>query len=452
MKKILGAIPSPPDGRDYHLAMIATEGAYFPENFEIEYPGEVKNQGSVGSCVPHSLAYCREITEATQSGAFREFSTGFIYANRQGTMGELLEQEGMVPRDALKNLQKYGDVLEETFPHNDIYPVVKKLLEKEIFLNPFTYDFAKPYRIGTYYRLYTENEIKTALTELGPVTICVPIYPSFYKTGAGGAVNLPQEGEKLQGHHQMTITGWQEGHWKVLNSWGPDWGNGGYCYLPFTYPVTEYWGQVDNIVADTTGFVESIRAGVLEAYRKYSVLPSLTLAQAVLESNWGRAAPGNNLFGIKWTEGCGYEYNELTTWEVIDGEWVQVVARFRKYDSYADSIEDHSKLFQLPRYAAVLAARDYVEACQEVARCGYATDPEYGQKLVSLIESYNLNAWDRPGYKYFSDFEKVADWAKDAVEKMYESGLMQGDELGRFSPKNFITREEFAVVMARMNI
>ncbi|MCG8484451.1 MAG: glucosaminidase domain-containing protein, partial [Clostridia bacterium] len=189
----------------------------------------------------------------------------------------------------------------------------------------------------------------------------------------------------------------------------------------------------------------------IKGYRRYGVFPSLTLAQAILESNWGRSAPGNMLFGIKWTEGCGYDSQLLWTWEYYNGEWVRVQAKFRKYDSYTDSIEDHAQLFvRLSRYKPVLEAKHYIEACEQVQKCGYATDPEYSQKLISLIEKYNLNQWDRKGYKMYNDFDKVSDWAKDAVEELKKQGILEGDPNGNFRPKKAITREELAVVINRV--
>jgi flagellum-specific peptidoglycan hydrolase FlgJ len=141
-------------------------------------------------------------------------------------------------------------------------------------------------------------------------------------------------------------------------------------------------------------FINLIAPAAVEAYKKYNILPSLTLAQAALESNWGNSAPGCMLFGIKWSEGCGYGYQLLWTREYINGKWVKVRAKFRKYGSFADSIDDHAQLLLKSRYAKVLTAKDYKEACWAVYEAGYATDPKYPDKLIGLIETYNLNRWD----------------------------------------------------------
>jgi len=246
MRRKLGAIPSPYDSRDYTVAQVTSVKTSFPKAYIRPYPGKVKNQGSIGSCVAHSLAYTREMTEYEQYGTFREFSTGFIYGNRIGTMGEVFGMEGMVPRDALKNLQEYGDVLYDDFPYNDKYPVVKTLIEKD---RKGYYAKAQPYKVSTYYRLYTVEDIKTALMDLGYVTVMFPICPSFYKS-VNHVIPIPDiANETLKGYHEMTFIGWRDDNTYItLNSWGEDWEDGGYCYIPFNFPFKEAWGITDTII------------------------------------------------------------------------------------------------------------------------------------------------------------------------------------------------------------
>ncbi len=146
-------------------------------------------------------------------------------------------------------------------------------------------------------------------------------------------------------------------------------------------------------------FVESVIQGAIDSYKKYGVLPSLTLAQAILESGWGQSglsANYNNLFGIKagssWT---GRVANLKTSEQNSDGSYYQITAGFRAYDSPADSIEDHAKLLTNDRYKRVLAANNYREACVAVRECGYATSLNYSNSLISLIEKYGLDQWDK---------------------------------------------------------
>lgn len=116
----------------------------------------------------------------------------------------------------------------------------------------------------------------------------------------------------------------------------------------------------------------------------------MTIAQAILESGWGRFAPGNNLFGIK---GSG---QKQATQEFINGKWLQIVDGFRVYESWYESIRDHSLLLAgNPRYMKVLNERDYRSASWGLLHAGYATDPQYADKLIRIIEGSNLTRFDQ---------------------------------------------------------
>lgn len=164
-------------------------------------------------------------------------------------------------------------------------------------------------------------------------------------------------------------------------------------------------------------FIERIAPGAIATYKKYGVFPSLTIAQAILESGWGESVKGNALFGIKWYEGCGYDYQTFRTWEHIDGQDISMDDRFRKYDSWEQSIEDHGLFFVVnPRYKPVLEAKNYIDACYQISKCGYATDPSYTQQLISIIEGYNLMNYDVIWYSYTEILNKVSnnpdEWLK----------------------------------------
>lgn len=160
------------------------------------------------------------------------------------------------------------------------------------------------------------------------------------------------------------------------------------------------------------------------------ILPSLTVAQGILESGWGKsdlAVTGKNLFGMKanssWT---GKVYN-ATTKECYDGEnLVDVSACFKAYTSWEASISDHSALFtQNKRYEKVVGETDYKKACQEVKNAGYATDPDYVSKLISLIEQYKLYEFDpvSDGKESFGE-ESEEHWAEFFENKLIEEGII----------------------------
>ena len=153
-----------------------------------------------------------------------------------------------------------------------------------------------------------------------------------------------------------------------------------------------------NLSGNQLSFIESIIPGAVSSYKKYGVLPSLTLAQAILESGWGESglsAKYNNFFGIKagssWT---GKTVNLSTGEQTPSGASYTIRDNFRVYDNPAESIEDHAKLLTNDRYKNVIASKNYKDACYAVKAAGYATAVNYSSSLISLIEQYGLNQWD----------------------------------------------------------
>ena len=120
------------------------------------------------------------------------------------------------------------------------------------------------------------------------------------------------------------------------------------------------------------------------------------LGQAGHETGWGRSeitmadgSPSFNLFGIKATGGWNGKVAEITTTEYVNGAAQKVVAKFRAYDSYEDSLRDYARLItQSPRYAQVSQQTDSVQAwANGLQRAGYATDPDYASKLSRAINT-----------------------------------------------------------------
>ena len=144
-------------------------------------------------------------------------------------------------------------------------------------------------------------------------------------------------------------------------------------------------------------FINTIGVMAREDMKKTKILASLTIAQAILESNWGKSslsqAPNYNLFGIKGTYNGNYVIKPTSEFE--NGKWIKINAKFRKYPSWRESIADHSALFNtMSRYKNLRGCTDYKLACKYVREDGYATDPGYTQKLINLIEANNLTRFD----------------------------------------------------------
>ena len=153
-------------------------------------------------------------------------------------------------------------------------------------------------------------------------------------------------------------------------------------------------GKLTSSQAD---FINKVAPGAIEAYNKYGILPSLTLAQAAIESGYGDSSltsEYNNAFGIKAGSSWEGKTVNLPTKEHGSGGYYTVDANFRAYDSLADSIDDHSQVLLQDRYKNVISAKNYKDACHAVADAGYATSPTYANTLINTIEDYGLDQWD----------------------------------------------------------
>lgn len=133
-----------------------------------------------------------------------------------------------------------------------------------------------------------------------------------------------------------------------------------------------------------------------ESMKRTGVPASVTLAQAALETGWGASSIGDakNLFGIKGTGPAGSI--RVSTKEFINGRMVTIQDNFRKYHSWAQSIEDHGKLLQNARYSPAMKYKNNPDQfAREIHKAGYATDPNYASKLISIMKANNFYQWDK---------------------------------------------------------
>lgn len=145
-----------------------------------------------------------------------------------------------------------------------------------------------------------------------------------------------------------------------------------------------------------TSFLAKFKPLAIKDMRETGIIASLTGAQAFIESskgNSGLTTKANNLFGIKGFFN-GQSVRMWTT-EYYNGVKTRVLADFRKYPSWQESINDHSGLFnRLARYKNLRGETDYVKACNNVHADGYATSPTYATTLLTTINKYKMYEWD----------------------------------------------------------
>lgn len=154
----------------------------------------------------------------------------------------------------------------------------------------------------------------------------------------------------------------------------------------------------------TSQFIAAAAPGAQAGWRQFGVPPSVTIAQAILESGWGRsklAANDRNFFGIKCQKGrYGTIANGCHTYNTqecrTDGSCFNTSAVFRTYRTVADSFRDHGNFLRVnSRYKPAFAyTRNATQFLVEMKAAGYATDPHYVAKVRGIMQSYNLYRYD----------------------------------------------------------
>lgn len=142
-------------------------------------------------------------------------------------------------------------------------------------------------------------------------------------------------------------------------------------------------------------YIETYKSAAIDQMRRHKIPASITLSQALLESGAGSsylATKANNHFGIK--VGVGWNGSYVTRDDDQKGE------RFRKYKNVAESYEDHSLFLQKDRYKPLfrLDPLDYKAWARGLKACGYATLPTYAERLIRIIETYELYQYDEDQY------------------------------------------------------
>jgi len=160
-------------------------------------------------------------------------------------------------------------------------------------------------------------------------------------------------------------------------------------------------------------FIEKMGPIARADYKKTGILASVSLAQAINESGWGRTTlcqASNNMFGMKcslsgntWSGSVWNQksYVAIRTTEEYGGKKVKITAKFRRYPNVAMSVADHSAYLRFARdgsgyrYAGITSTTSYVRQLKIIQKGGYCTWSSYISELTSIIKKYNLTKWDK---------------------------------------------------------
>lgn len=243
----LGALQSPPDERDRQVqAFLPAAAPALPNAWSFEgIMGPVRDQGQEGTCVAFALAsgamaYDEHTKPSTAAPLLRLLSPRAAYQGaRQGVIGG----SGCWPRQALDYTLKNGLPLEADWPYVANQPGQA---------GPQAATHAPLNKLSGYAAVaLTTDALKAALYHFGPILTVIHVLDGFWTPGADGLV---QATGKDNGLHGICLVGWDDARqaWRLRNSWGDVWGQSGYCWLPYAYPLVEAWSSVPALLDDGT--------------------------------------------------------------------------------------------------------------------------------------------------------------------------------------------------------
>ena len=227
------------DGNEYHFD-IKHEELKFNETYEAkevkeksvnlkDYFTKVKDQGQIGACTVFAISSIYEYIIKRNADEEADLSESFVYYNVRHLDGKELEDTGSSYQDVIASIGTQGICTESLHPYTRLLSDVPS---DEAYLDGEQRRITKALNVNV-----TENDIKSAIQEGYPVAISLKIFDSFNATT--GFVKRPTKSEIESadfGYHAMVIVGYSDDtkFFVVRNSWGEDFGEKGYCYIPYS--------------------------------------------------------------------------------------------------------------------------------------------------------------------------------------------------------------------------
>lgn len=242
----LNYVFEPKDPRDKKLSLHYKEidPTKLPTKVDLsENFGTMFDQGDLGSCVSNSVAYC--IRWVRQKEGLSVYDPSRLYIYYYGRVIEEVpptEDSGLYIRDGYKSVANYSVCSERNWPY-----IISKF---HIEPNEYARNAARQHKTFSYLSVaHNLNEIKWCLAQGYPISFGFTVFSSFMSAEVArtGIVPYPDVTREVQyGGHAVTITGYDDEtrRFKIANSWGDKWGDGGFCYMDYSF-VTN-WRYCDD--------------------------------------------------------------------------------------------------------------------------------------------------------------------------------------------------------------
>lgn len=192
---------------------------------------KIENQGGIGSCTGHATCSALEYLEFKETGKCEDMSRLMAYYSGRVLDGNPQWDAGATIRNVVKGLAKWGVCHENLWPYDE-----EKVLERPP--DACWYDAEKHQLLG-YYALKSYSDMLSCLAAGFPFVFGFTVYPSLMmeEPSKTGIVRMPDKDETPMGGHAVVAVGYDldKDYYIVRNSWGEDWGDKGYMYMPRKY-------------------------------------------------------------------------------------------------------------------------------------------------------------------------------------------------------------------------
>lgn len=259
---------SPDDARQFEASL--TES--LPPSVDLRaHLTPIEDQGDTNSCVANATAGAFEYLIKQHTGSNYDVSRMFIYYNARKLEDDDIEDDGTAIHDAVESLKKYGVCAEQTWPFD----------EDRVNAEPHAnaYDEADEAMVDQLEQVPTDLDTwRQCLAEGRPIIFGTVLFDSFDKARKG-KVPMPTDKETTRGkhgRHAMLCVGYSDADelFIVRNSWGTQWGDNGYCYIPYDYLMNEDYNSGDSwVIRHVNGAGEPDRSTWGD---DTSILPDLT--------------------------------------------------------------------------------------------------------------------------------------------------------------------------------
>lgn len=295
----LGNIDSPIDLRDYTYNMISeVSNVEIPNEFELKYQFEAKNQGQIGACVNHAISSTKEMIDNVSE----YYSQWWLHALRSDSD---FQGKGAIIREELKHLVNDGIVPLKLFNVPEDYSQIKTTLENKYNKESLLEEAAKHKSTG-YINLNNDEIKKYLYSEKKPIIVAVKVYQNFYEAPYNNGIIPSVPIGSYYGNHAMAIVGYKNNILKILNSWGQWGGKNGYLYLDINNTIIkELWGLTDKPIDKPP--VKTYKVG-------WDKDPST--------GKWIFSEDGETLVKDAWKEikNTWYYFKDIYA---LDGEWIK---------------------------------------------------------------------------------------------------------------------------------